>query len=144
MRRQSALKQAVKSVSGAPQEVVVSYAEEDRGAAQALVTYLRGRGIGVWWDGDLLTGQDFHDTIRCALLDAKAVIVIWSQASAKSSWVRDEAGLAAAHDKLVTTHVPDFDRRLMPLGYGQYQCDSVEDRERIIRALGRFGIEART
>jgi hypothetical protein len=141
MRKQSALRRAVKSVSGAAREVVVSYAEEDRATAETLVGYLRGRGIGVWWDGDLLTGQDFHDTIRAALAGAKAVIVIWSEASARSSWVRDEAGLAAAHDKLVTTHVPGFDRRLMPLGYGQYQCDDVEDRDRIIRALGRFGIE---
>jgi hypothetical protein len=143
MRKQSALQQAVKAVSGSSMEVVVSYAQEDYAVAEALVAYLRGRGIAAWWDGDLHTGEDFHDTIRAALATAKAVIVIWSDTSAKSSWVRDEAGVAAEHDKLITTHVPGFDRKLTPLGFGQRQCDNIEDRDRVIRALGRFGIVPR-
>ena len=45
----------------------------------------------MWWDREILPGKDFAELIAAELAQAKAVVVIWSPASGKSGWVRDEA-----------------------------------------------------
>jgi TIR domain-containing protein len=120
--------------------VFISYSRTDRPVAQALANDLSVAGISVWWDIELFAGQNFHDAIVAALNNAKAVIVIWSKAAAASSWVRDEAQKADRQNKLITTHVPNFDLIDVPLGFGQRHCDNVEDRAAIIRALGVHGV----
>ena len=73
-------------------DVFISYAREDRPfAAQLLRTGLEAGGRSVWWDREILPGKDFAELIAAELARAKAVVVIWSAASTKSGWVRDEA-----------------------------------------------------
>jgi len=124
-----------------PADVVVSYSRKDSAVAEPLIADLRARGINVWWDRELYSGEDLHDAIAAALEAAKAVIVIWSDAAATSMWVRDEARRAARKSKLITTHVAGFDLEKIPLGFGERHCASVEDRAQLIRALGRFNVQ---
>lgn len=123
-------------------QIFISYSRQDAAVAHALADDLGKAGFPVWWDRELYAGEDFHDAILDALEAASAVIVIWSNAAATSPWVRDEARRADRLKKLITVHVPDFDVARVPLGFGDRHCDNVEDRDRMVRALGRHGITA--
>jgi hypothetical protein len=124
----------------APPDVVISYCRRDASFAEPLIVHLRAQGINVWWDRELYPGEDLHDAILAALDAAKAVIVIWSDRAVASLWVRDEARRAAKKNKLITACVPGFDLEKIPLGFGERQCDSIDDPARLIRALGRYGV----
>jgi hypothetical protein len=83
--------------------VVISYARHDQPVAKELAQYLQSLGFSVWWDIELLGADDFNDVIEAELTKARAVIVIWSEASVKSAFVRDEARYALQNGKLVAT-----------------------------------------
>ncbi len=121
-------------------EVFISYSKQDRLVATALATKLKTWAIEVWWDYDLYAGENFHDTILASIDAAKAVIVVWSDTAARSSWVRDEATRASRQIKLVATHLPTFNLENLPLGFGQIHSTSVDDDAGILRALQRFGL----
>ena len=59
-------------------DVFISYAREDRPAAQLLARALEAGGRSVWWDREILPGKDFAELIGAELARAKAVVVIWS------------------------------------------------------------------
>ena len=82
-------------------DVFVSYAKTDRALASKLVAMLEAEGWKVWWDKSLVIGDDFRDEIMTELGRARAVVVIWTDASIKSDWVRSEAGRAQADRKLI-------------------------------------------
>jgi hypothetical protein len=44
-------------------DVFISYAREDRSTAQALAGALSAAGLNVWWDRQIIGGQDFTDVI---------------------------------------------------------------------------------
>lgn len=54
--------------------------------------------------------------------------------------VRDVARRVVRGNKLVATHAPNFNLDNLPLGLGQRDSNNVEDRESILRALGRLGL----
>jgi hypothetical protein len=96
-------------------DVFVSYAREDRGVAQSMAAALADAGFGVWWDRQLAGGQDFADVIDAQLAAARKVLVLWSAASVKSGFVRDEAARARDAGKLVPVRIEDV---RLPLGFG--------------------------
>lgn len=120
--------------------VFVSYARSDMGLVARLVEDLRVHRVPATWDQDLSGGIDFQCAIRDAIDVAPAVIVVWSAASAESMYVGDEARRALAQRKLVTTHVDGFDFNDLPLGFGRLNAIPVNDRARLARSLGAFGI----
>jgi hypothetical protein len=80
-------------------EVFLSYSRTDRPIAQTIAAELQRLGVDVWWDHDLLGGDDYRSRISEVLLRAQAVIVIWSRRSVESQWVVAEA--AAAREKKI-------------------------------------------
>ena len=120
--------------------VFIAYSRADRSTAQELVSALTSNGYDVWWDVELVGTDDFTDAIVDALRNATAVIVIWSKASARSRFVRDEARLALDMRKLVATKVRDFDPIEIPLGFGGQHTDEVDDHGRVIKALSKLGV----
>ena len=115
--------------------VFISYSRKDRSIAKALADDLAAAGVTVWWDRDIYPGDDFHNAIVKALDEAQAVIVVWSEHSVASRWVRDEARRADRQNKLFTVHVPGFDPGDIPLGFGDNHSESIEERERLLAAL---------
>ncbi|MBK9304546.1 MAG: toll/interleukin-1 receptor domain-containing protein [bacterium] len=82
-------------------DVFISYSSQDRKTAARIAEGLISHGLKVWWDRDLLPGEEFTDRIE-ELLDASAcVAVLWSAHSIKSRFVRNESEHAAQRDKLV-------------------------------------------
>jgi CHAT domain/TIR domain len=82
-------------------DVFISYAREDHGIAQRIAKALAGTERSVWWDRDIIAGQDFSEIIERELDLAGCVIVLWSRYSVSSSWVRIEAAAAAERGVLV-------------------------------------------
>jgi hypothetical protein len=101
-------------------DVFISYASEDRNRVRPLADALQQRGFKLWWDRSLAAGQDYTAIIERELKTAKAVIVVWTQASAASTFVRDEAGRARDDGRLVPVML---DRVDLPLGFGAFQAE---------------------
>ncbi len=101
-------------------DVFISYASEDRARVRPLAEALLQRGFNVWWDRSLAAGQDYAATIERELKAAKAVIVVWTQSSALSTFVRDEAGRARDDGRLVPVAL---DQVQIPLGFGAFQAE---------------------
>ena len=106
--------------TGAPMsDVFISYAREDRTTAKDLARALEEAGFSVWWDREILAGKQFSTVIRESLNEAKCIIVLWSDRSISSSWVRDEATEGVRRNILVPALIDDVD---LPLGFGQLQA----------------------
>ena len=101
-------------------DIFISYASEDRNRVRPLAEALQERGFNVWWDRSLAAGQDYTAIIEKELKDAKAVIVVWTQSSANSTFVRDEAGRARDEGRLVPVML---DQVQIPLGFGAFQAE---------------------
>jgi formylglycine-generating enzyme required for sulfatase activity len=102
-------------------DIFISYAHADRPWVETLAAALEARGFSVWWDPSLVVGTRYRDAIRDELRAAKAVVVVWSQTSIESDWVRDEADEAKTRKILVPVSRSGV---RPPHGFGQLQtCD---------------------
>jgi hypothetical protein len=86
-------------------EIFISYKREDQHVARQLADTLEEHGCSVWWDPKLRAGELFDDAIERALEESRVVIVIWSDASIQSQYVKDEASYALDHGKLMPVSV---------------------------------------
>ena len=84
-------------------DVFISYARHDKATASSLDKRLSDQGFSVWWDADLVASENFNDVIRREILEAGAVVVIWSDNSVRSLFVIDEARFALHLEKLVSS-----------------------------------------
>ncbi|HEY4125689.1 MAG TPA: TIR domain-containing protein [Rhizomicrobium sp.] len=82
-------------------DIFISYAREDRSWVRGLAQALEAEGLSVWWDPNLLPGSRYRETIEKELDQAYASIVVWSEDSIKSDFVRDEAEEARVLNRLV-------------------------------------------
>ena len=99
-------------------KVFLSYDREDLNAARKIAGALERSGHSVWWDRHIRGGAEFSAEIDQALEDAQAVVVLWSQRSIKSPWVRDEAAAGRDSGRLLPVRI---DHCTPPLGFRQYQ-----------------------
>jgi TIR domain len=90
-------------------DIFISYKREEQPVARKLANALESEGWTVWWDPKLRAGEHFDDVIEKALNEAKCVIVLWSERSVQSRYVRDEATYALEKDKLVPVAIENVD-----------------------------------
>jgi TIR domain len=107
-------------------QIFVSYKHEDRAHAAALVRILTARGWSVWWDRDLRAGENWTEEIENELEAAQCVVVIWSQYSVGSRWVRTEAASGDKRKILVPVAV---DRAEIPVEFREIQTTPILDWE---------------
>jgi TIR domain len=103
---------------GTMSDIFISYAREDHPRVERLAEALEQRGWSVWWDPDIRTGEDFGSTIHAALQAARCVIVVWSQQSISSNWVKDEAQVGRERRVLLPVRIDTVEP---PLGFRQLQ-----------------------
>lgn len=98
--------------------VFLSYAREDLAKAKVIALALETAGHSVWWDRHIKGGAQYSKEIEDALKRADAVVVLWSEHSVNSAWVRDEAAAGRDGGRLVPVRLDDSSP---PLGFRQYQ-----------------------
>ena len=103
-------------------DIFISYARADRPRAEQLAQALERDGWSVWWDREIPPGRSFDEVIEEALAQARCVIVVWSEASVRSEWVKTEAAEAAARRILVPiladgARIPLEFRRIQAAGH---------------------------
>ena len=90
-------------------DIFVSYAHEDVKRVQLLAAALENEGWRVFWDKTIPAGEDWESFIGLHLDTAPVVIPVWSTASVKSRFVRDEANRANKRGALVPVTIDDVE-----------------------------------
>jgi tetratricopeptide (TPR) repeat protein len=98
--------------------VFLSYDRDDDARARPIAAHLERAGHSVWWDRQIKGGGEFSAEIEAALAEADKVLVLWSQRSVRSAWVRDEAAVGRERGCLVPATI---DGTAAPLGFRQFQ-----------------------
>ncbi|MBL0055330.1 MAG: toll/interleukin-1 receptor domain-containing protein [Chitinophagaceae bacterium] len=109
-------------------DIFISYKREDKHRAGLIAQQLESSGWTVWWDHDLLGGEDYDVVIERELNQAKCVIVIWSPLSVQSRNVKDEARKALGRNVLLPI---TFDHTEPPIGFGMTQVLFFENSDKI-------------
>jgi hypothetical protein len=135
-------------VEGKNGDIFISYSSKDRPWVSVLAQELASNGWSVWWDRELLAGQDFAKQIAAKLASARCVIVAWSQRSVESPWVHDEAADAQRRGTLVPVSI---DGSPPPLGFGRLHTLDLSGRQdprghpelpRLVASVGeRLGVQ---
>ncbi len=107
-------------------DVFISYSRGDRSRAQKLVRIFKSEGWSVWWDRELLGGDAYDDVIERALEEARCVVVVWSEHSVRSNWVRAEASEGLSRGVLIPVLV---DEVKLPLEFRRLQAISFVNTE---------------
>ncbi len=113
------LSQRIWQGGAAMHELFISYCRHDSDAANALADMLSKAGLSVWLDRKgIQEGAAFDTQIEEAISQTRVVIVIWSEHSVKSHWVRAEAAYALGKHKLLPISI---DQSEAPLQFMQIQ-----------------------
>lgn len=94
-------------------DIFLSYNREDQARAKLFADAFAAQGFDVWWDVGLRAGEAYDEVTETALHTAKAVVVLWSQRSVQSRWVRAEATLADRNKTLVPCMIEPCERPIM-------------------------------
>jgi hypothetical protein len=105
-------------------DIFISYSREDRETAQALALVLEQRGWSVWWDRNIPPGKSFDLVIEEALDEASCVIVLWSESSVTSDWVKTEADEGLRRGILVPALIANVK---IPLAFRRIQAADLID-----------------
>ena len=106
-------------------DIFISYASADRERAKLLSGTLDRRGWSVWWDRTIPPGKEYDEVIEKALDSAKCVVVLWSNTSVASSWVKTEAAEAMRRKILVPAVI---DQVTIPLEFRRLQAAETTSR----------------
>ena len=82
-------------------DVFLSYAREDRATAEKIANALVAKGATVFWDRNIVSGEIWDEVLARELKAARCVIVLWSQHSVASRWVKAEVSEAAERATLL-------------------------------------------
>lgn len=100
-------------------DIFFSYSQKDEQRVRPIISALEAQGYTVWWDTHLDGGARWRAKIKTELTEARCAIVAWSELSAASDFVTDEAQLANRADKLVPLLLEPMEP---PLGFGGVQA----------------------
>ncbi len=110
-------------------DIFISYARADVSGAERLQAMLEGApfGYSVWRDKTRLRpGEHVDRAIPPALKACRAVVVLWSDNSVGSEWVKKEAGYADVEGKIATLSLGGFDYARLPTTFRPLNCLDLE------------------
>ncbi len=125
-------------------EIFISYSRRDISTVRALTTALSQKGLSVWVDrSDIREGDAYDTQIEEAIAQTSVVIVLWSEHSIRSHWVRAEAAYALAKHKLLPISIDQSQpplqfMQIQAIDFGSWQgCCEDEAFERLLAALAK-------
>jgi len=81
-------------------------------------------GLDVWWDRELLAGDDYRKKTAGVIDRAPVTIVVWSRRSVDSEWVVGEASAARARKTLLPVTI---DGVMPPLDFRSFNTITMSD-----------------
>jgi hypothetical protein len=82
-------------------QIFLSYSSQDREYVVALVSYLEGQGLNVWYDPEIGPGDRYAKVIENAMTGSACLIVVMTPASNASPWVEREMENAERQGKKI-------------------------------------------
>jgi hypothetical protein len=100
-------------------DIFLSYSSKDRDRAKAVVKALERQGWSIWWDTKIGIGKTWDDVLEEQIAASRAMVVLWSQASIKSRWVKNEARVGHRRGVLLPVLIEPIDP---PLEFSDIQA----------------------
>ena len=101
-------------------DIFLSYSTVDRERLLPLVVALEQQGWSVFWDHrSVPIGKDWREVIEEAVCQCRCVLVVWSEDSVKSKWVKEEATEGGNRKVLLPIRV---DNVSPPFGFRETQA----------------------
>ena len=107
-------------------DIFICYSSKDRIVAQRFAALFERLGWSVFMDTHIQAGHIFHVEIERQLDQARAVAVLWSNASRESEYVLDEAEEARKRDILIPALIEDV---RIPYGFRRRQTADLSNWE---------------
>lgn len=105
-------------------DIFISYSRRDRDRVNFMAKALEAEGYSVWWDRDLRAGEEFDNVIDKHIKQSKVIVVVWSETSINSNWVKEEAEDGVLDNKLVPALI---DEVIIPRGFRRIQAAELQD-----------------
>ncbi len=107
-------------------DIFISYNNKDKAKAELFARAFERESWSVFWDKAIPPGKTFDQYINEQLEAAKCVVVLWSEGSVDSDWVKEEAQRGVQRKILV----PAFISKVTPpLGFGRIEAAELFDWE---------------
>jgi hypothetical protein len=100
-------------------DIFISYNHNDKTKAEFFAHAFEQAGWSVFWDKDIPPGQTFDQYIGEQLQRAKCIVVLWSEESVHSDWVKEEAQRGVQRQILVPVLIDEVPP---PLGFGRIEA----------------------
>jgi hypothetical protein len=107
-------------------DIFISYSSKDKGKAELFARTFERESMSVFWDKTIPPGKTFDQYINEQLEAAKCIVVLWSQWSIHSDWVKEEAQRGVQRKILVPVFI---DKVAPPLGFGRIETAELFDWE---------------
>jgi hypothetical protein len=101
-------------------DLFISYSRNDRERCTAIRDALTALRVQVWSDARIGAGSSFDREIEREIAAARALLVLWSEDSVESDWVRNEARTGKEQDRLVATQIAPCQ---LPLEFRSVQAE---------------------
>lgn len=122
-------------------QIFLSYRRADKISAEQVATYLISEGFDVWWDIELLAGQQFAREIERVIDESQATIVLWSENAVQSDFVRAEARRALDLGKLIPC---TLDNVRIPIPFTEIHTARLHTADKKIKNLNEITEALRT
>ena len=104
-------------------DIFISYSRKDKPWVKTLAATLVAEGYDVWWDPEILPGQDYETVIKEALESTKCVLTVWSKDAIQSTWVKAESNKGLARNVYVPVLYHDVEP---PMQFGHIQSADLQ------------------
>lgn len=101
-------------------DIFISYSRNDRDRCTAIRGALEALKVDIWSDSGIGAGSSFDREIEREIAAAKALLVLWSEASTESDWVRNEARTGKERNGLIAVQLQPCQ---LPLEFRSVQAE---------------------
>lgn len=101
-------------------DIFISYSRNDRDRCTAIRDILHNLKVSVWFDAGIGAGSSFDREIEREIDAAKALLVLWTEESVESDWVRNEARTGKERSGLIAVQLQPC---TLPLEFRSVQAE---------------------